>query len=447
MEAAERIEIIRRLVSFENRWAGTDEERRAAEDLAKQLNTAGFRAEVQPTYVHPDFSAIHAAHVAIAIAGSIVGAYVPVAGFVTVLLVAVSLYGDLNTRWYLLRRLFFRRASQNVVARGTRRDAPERVILTAHYDAARTGAIYDRKRLKRGAKLQRRLPFALGPYRILFWGVFPPLLAALGLRMAGIEGIGVSLAHALPTILLIIALPFLLDISLSDVVPGANDNASGVATVISLAEILEEEPPRNVDVWVVLPGAEECLMEGMRSFVRQNRRKLDKAGTWFINVDTVGNGVIHFQTHEGFAVSYDFDKRLVELCDAIATADREDGNRFAVQPLAHAFGTDALPPRLAGFRSISILGADEDGAPPPGYHTKGDTLDRIDPEVLDRAHDFVLELVRRIDRDAGRRRRAIDSAEEGDPGKDGEGPDSGTGGGGGKAPRRGLRRRGRGAVG
>ena len=34
------------------------------------------------------------------------------------------MYLDLNARLYLVRRLFFRRASQNVVSNGARSDAP-----------------------------------------------------------------------------------------------------------------------------------------------------------------------------------------------------------------------------------------------------------------------------------------------------------------------------------
>ena len=57
-----------------------------------------------------------------------------------------SAYLDLSARWYLLRRLLFRRASQNLYA-AARRGAPPtsapRVILCANVDAPRTGAAYN----------------------------------------------------------------------------------------------------------------------------------------------------------------------------------------------------------------------------------------------------------------------------------------------------------------
>ena len=78
--------------------------------------------------------------------------------------------------------------------------------------------------------------------------------------------------------------------------PGAYDNASGVAAVLSAAERLHAEPPENLDVWVLLTGAEECLGEGMRSFLRDNRKQLDAERTVFVNVDSVSYGSVHYKS-------------------------------------------------------------------------------------------------------------------------------------------------------
>jgi hypothetical protein len=65
-------------------------------------------------------------------------------------------------------------------------------------------------------------------------------------------------------------------------------------------------------------------------------------------------------------------------------------------------GTDALPARVRGYPAISITCLNERGFV-PGYHHPTDVPERIDPDALDRAHDFALELVRRLDKDVGRR--------------------------------------------
>ena len=113
----------------------------------------GRRAEIEPTYVHPQYALVHALHAALAIAGTIVAVSQPGIGFALVLLAATSAYLDLNTRFYLMRRLFFRRASQNVVSPGGRRpEAPIRLVLVAHFDAGRSGFVFGA-----GARLARRL--------------------------------------------------------------------------------------------------------------------------------------------------------------------------------------------------------------------------------------------------------------------------------------------------
>ena len=400
MDAKARMEVVDELCSFEGRLAGTDAERRAAKRLAERMRKSGRRAEVEPTYVHPQYALVHALHCLLGVTGSLVAVAVPALGFGLVLFAATSMYLDLNYRFYLVRRIFFRRASQNVVSPGPNPGAPARVVVTAHYDAARTGAVFSEKRARRSAALAARYPW-IGPFRIVFWSL-ALLLPALGARMAEIESGAVAVAQLPSTLILLVGIFVLVDIELSEVVPGANDNASGVATAISLAAALDADPPDHLDVWVVLPGAEECLQEGMRSFVRAHRDDLDRETTFFLNVDTVGHGHVRFETAGGWVVSTAMDRRMVELATAIAEADADGDDRYGARPLAHGLAGDEMPPRLAGYPAISLACTDPDGYV-PHYHLPSDVPDTVDPEAIDRAHGFALELVRQLDRDFGRR--------------------------------------------
>jgi hypothetical protein len=396
------MEVIRELCSFEGRRAGTDAERRAANWLATRLRNGGRRAVVEPTYVHPQYGLVHALHCAVGFAGSLVAIVQPAVGFGLVLAAAISMYLDLNGRFYLARRLFFRRASQNVVGSGKSPNAPARLFICAHYDSARTGAAFQPKRVARASRLAARLRLPIAPFRVLFWSL-AILLPILGARLAGIDSGLISVLQLFPTLILLIGVFLLTDVELSDVVPGANDNASGVATAISLAEELDADPPENLDVWVLLTGGEECQMEGMRSFVRSHRKSLDRENTYFIVLDAVGSGTVRYETGEGLAVTYDLDRRLVQLCEAIAAADRENGKRFAAKPLRQGFATDALPARMAKLRATAITCLSDGSLLPANYHRPEDVPKRIDRKALDRAHDFTLELVQALDRDVGRR--------------------------------------------
>jgi hypothetical protein len=396
------MEIIRELCSFERRLSGTDAERRAANAMAGRLRGLGRKAEAEPIYVHPQYSLVHAAHCALGFAGSLVAVSVPALGFGLVLLAATSMYLDLNGRLYLIRSLFFRRASQNVVSPGASPDAPARLIVCAHLDAARGGAAFAPARVKRVARIARSSPVPLGPLRVLFWSL-ALLIPLLGLRMAGVDSGAVSVLQLVPTLILLVGIFALLEIRFAPVTPGANDNASGVAAAISLADELAEDgnAPEHLDVWVVLDGAGESLGEGIRAFVRSHRKELADRPTFLIALDSLGGGDVRFLTGGGWAVSVAMDKRLVELADAIARADDEGEKRFRAKAHASALGGDAATARLAGLRAIGVTCLDANGLV-ANRHLATDVPDAIDPEAVDRAHAFALELIRRLDADVGR---------------------------------------------
>ena len=258
-----------------------------------------------------------------------------------------------------MRSLFFRRASQNVVSPGLRPDAPLRLVLVAHYDAARSGYVFGERGLRLARRLSRRGRVLLGPWRLIFWAGMAPLLAILGARMAGFEPGWLSILQLFPTVLLVLAVFLLLDIALSGTVPGAYDNASGVAAVLSAAQRLETESPHNLDVWVVLSGAEEYLSEGMRSFVRDNL-PLERERTVFVNVDSVSYGEVHYETSEGPVISTRLDAATVELCEALSAAD--PANRAAPGALPAQHGRPPhRGPAPARDRSAGLA----DGPSPP----------------------------------------------------------------------------------
>jgi Peptidase family M28 len=404
------MEVIRRLCSFEGRLTGTDAERRAANYLAGLLRKQGRRAEVEPTYVHPQWGLVHAVHCGLGVAGSLIALAQPAIGFALVLFAATSMYLDLNTRFYLIRRLFFRRASQNVFSPGRNRAAPARLILCAHYDVGRTGYVFSPASASRAARLQSALPFPTGPFRLLFWSL-ALLLPVLGLRMAGLEGSALSALQLPQTLVLVVGVFLLVDIELSPTVPGANDNASGVATALSVTEELDRDPPENLDVAALFTGAEECLQEGMRDFVRSHHEELDPERTYFLCLDTVGHGYVRYEASTGWVVSYDLDHRLVELCEAIAAADREGEDRYRAVAVASGTATDSLPPRLARYPATTISCRDERGYA-PHLHRPDDLPENLDPTALERAHSFTVALVRQLDRDLGRRAVARPSPEE-----------------------------------
>jgi hypothetical protein len=238
----------------------------------------------------------------------------------------------------------------------------------------------------------------LSPWRLYFWGGIALLLPILGVRMAGVDAAWLSIVQMAPTIVLIAAVFVLVDIALSDPVPGAVDNASGVAAVLGAAERLRDDPPGNLDVWVVLTGAGECQAEGMRSFVREHRSNLDPETTAVVAVDSVGFGRLRYVESEGALIGLPADPALVSICEALGS-EGED----AIEPVSSPVTGDAVAARVLRIPSITITGLDEDGMPSPSHHTDDDLPGRCDAAAVSRATDLLVSIAKLLDRDAARR--------------------------------------------
>ncbi len=378
------------------RRTGTDAERRAANRLVELLDAGGARAEVKSSYVHPQWAAVHLAHCLAAIAGSLVAPRLPALGFVLVLLAAASLYLDLSGRRYLLRPLFFRRASQNVLSPPLEGADGPRVILSAHYDTGLTGAAYERWAIGLFERFRRIWPAATTPTAVVFWSI-ALLLPALALRLVGIEAGWVSILQLPQTLLLIVAAFLLGDIALSAPSPGANDNASGVAAALAAARTLSEGPPANLRVHVLLYGAGESTGEGMRWFLRRVRDRLPADRTWLIDLDCAGRGSPRYVAREIPAVARPADPTLLGLCENLAEGS-EDRRRLALGPAGGAAIAAGQ-----GYAAIALTAREGDEFVPADHHTQRDLPAGVDTDGVEAVAGFAVDLVRLLDREVGRR--------------------------------------------
>src|SRR5207247_4550166 len=89
------------------------------------------------------------------------------------------------------------------------------------------------------------------------------------------------------------------DVWRSPTVAGANDNLSGVAALVALAEMLGERPVPGLRVLLVSCGAEETLQDGVRAFMERHRAELAAQSTWFVNLDPVGSPHLAMLEGEG----------------------------------------------------------------------------------------------------------------------------------------------------
>src|SRR5205807_268359 len=153
------------------------------------------------------------------------------------------------------------RTTVNVLARVGEEDAGESVttlVVLAHHDAPQTGLVFDQTLLRR---LYERSPALIERIKSSppqWWiGLGAPLLtlATASTRRRGFARAGV-LIGALGT-------AAAADVWRSPTVAGANDNLSGVAALVALAEMLRAQPLPQLRVLLVSCGAEETLQDGV----------------------------------------------------------------------------------------------------------------------------------------------------------------------------------------
>jgi hypothetical protein len=379
------LEEIEALVAHEGRWAGTEGERRAAEHLAARLRSLGRDVEVEPAVVRPDYPLTYVLHILLALAGGAVSARRPRLGTAALLAAIVSGFGD--ARFHLLRRLTTPAVTHNVLSR-ERGGKPGTLVILAHYDAAKTGWLFDPKALERRVRLGRRLGLDVGLFEPFTWS----LLALLGLavlRAVGLKSRALIDARLAPMLILAAHVPLLLQIRASEAVPGAADNAAGVATALRLAE-RHGGRLRNFDVWVLFTGAEEGLLLGMREWIRRHKHELDPRRTIFLNPDEAGYGTVRYVTADGSDGAASDAPKLSELCDEVRAGCRD------AQPMPSLALADASVAAQHGYKAIRIACLPEPTFAPQ-YHRPTDTPERLDPQAPERAFGFCSQLIERID--------------------------------------------------
>jgi Zn-dependent M28 family amino/carboxypeptidase len=192
-----------------------------------------------------------------------------------------------------------------------------------------------------------------------------------------------------------VSLPLLVDAWLSPTVPGAGDNASGVAVVLRLADRLGPEL-EHFDLHVVLTGAQESLADGMRAFAHRHRSDLPHGRTVILNLDEVGSGSIHYTVREGPLLAPRSHPQVVHACEEIAA----DSPAPAPRPLANRSASDGFAARSAGYPSLTVTCRDELGLA-PFHHRRLDLPETIDADALAATEDFCAELIRRLDATLG----------------------------------------------
>ncbi|MFX0014370.1 MAG: M28 family metallopeptidase [Promethearchaeota archaeon] len=287
-----------------------------------------------------------------------------------------------------ISRLFYTRMSQNVIGKIKTKQLPvKKVVLIAHYDSSKADFTHHPKRVASFRKLALMnlvilfLIFGLYSVGALFEFIEVPLIPSIIWP--------ISLILVIPS--LYSSLLLILREWRNELVPGANDNASGVAIALELVKSFIKEPLQETEIISVFTGCEEAFCTGMIEFLKKFGKDLREA--YFINLDNIGAGTPIFAPIEGMIFSRKADPEMLQIAREIQINHPELNVEERSFRAGYTDGTVAI---IRGYKVLSFLALNENDVP-PNWHWETDTIENIDKDTLSNVEEFVKKLIREID--------------------------------------------------
>ncbi|MHA1323957.1 MAG: M28 family metallopeptidase [Candidatus Helarchaeota archaeon] len=273
--------------------------------------------------------------------------------------------------------LFPKRRGENIIGKlKPSKDVKQLIICSAHHDSAYEFPLFAKYKSKFGL-----LAYFTAATIIL------AAFAAVIKFVLDLLALSTSLSNALLIILPLLCaimtgyLNFGLHSKL--VIPGANDNLSGVAVVLALAYYFATHRLKHIEVWFISFSCEEC-MRGSKRFVATHKDELRNSKT--INFDMVGKGEIciiskepYFTATHSFKLAQEFQKINPHLPIKVVNFG----------------GTDAAHFSKKGLEAISLMGLTPQKYPDT-WHEMTDTPAIIEEEKLHKTFEatkkYLIEL-------------------------------------------------------
>lgn len=287
----------------------------------------------------------------------------------------------------LRRAIRRRRSTVNLVARAGDQEAIETLVVLAHHDAPQTGLLFDQTLLRRAwERNPERLGRAKTPLPQWWAGLAAPAGALLSALTRRREPAAAGL------VLGALGTAAVAQLWRGETVQGANDNLSGVASLVALAEMLAADRPHGLRVLLVSCGAEETLQDGIRAFIDRHGASLPLQSTTFLNLDTVGSPHLIMLEAEGPIWMEQYTGAW--LRDLLAA----HAERLEI-PLERGFraraSTDSVIPSRAGYPTATLVSI-TDWRAPANYHLPSDIPANLDYRTVAAATRLVESVVREL---------------------------------------------------
>ncbi len=390
--------LIERIVAEAPRRQPTSEDERKAHQIMKaEFAQLGLDVSEHSFLFNDNLYANIALHFGLGSLGTVLGGMFPAAGLLLHLLAATSYKQESTRKRYLLRRLFPWKPSQNVLGiLPAREEMKLRVVFAAHADAAFTGWLFQEQTvrtfgkeppkalhfMKRSMELATKTQFALA-----YFDALRLVLGPLTLPLRPLEW-----ALSIPGFL---AFMLNMDVVLrNQIVPGANDDLSGVSALPVMARRLAKDQHPNVEYVFVTTGCEEASLGGADALARDMEGVWDKRNTVVIGLDGLSLGDLRYARAEGEVEAIPVPAWLRDRVDKTAASE----SRFhGVTGFDIPVGATDVGAFLAhGYEGVCLICVDPELGAPRHYHLPEDTPENLDVDQVLFGIDFAERLTRDI---------------------------------------------------
>ena len=414
--ASSAFSFVKRIAS-RTRYAGTEGEKEACEDIFNEFEGLGCDVEKDETeYIKNENYSI----VKTLLVYWVFGIFIAVSWFIHPLTVAilVGIY-FLFTQKALpkIELMLARSKSTNIIA-SINPEKKHRLILCGHYDSSHILGKFAQKHWKRLMQVEPVMTlfyylflivlYVKGFYTLVIDGFVPFTLIEFAPRMVGPWTIywGVYLTAYCATMF---AVTVIMSASLTKKFSyGADDNASGIAVMLETARRFSG---KKLDLRIDFAcfAAEERGLFGSRKWVNKHMKELDRDRTFVLNIDCVGRGDRFFVTK---GLGRYFKKNsdpvlfsiMTDVLKKLGLPYEEDwaGNSDHAEFIEKNFRTCSIErynvkkANIAAliFQKISRIPIKSKVAPSMDWiHTEKDTIEGIDEKKLEETMSVVCDFI------------------------------------------------------
>ncbi len=271
--------------------------------------------------------------------------------------------------------------SQNVIAKIPAKGAArKRIFLVGHLDAN-----------KQRFNFPTPIPALLKPVETA--SIVLIALAGLSFWAQALLGWNLFWFQGICLVILLVVLVGLWADEFQPTVEGANDNASAVVVLLDIAHALQSQPLENAEVTLLFTGCEEVGHHGLQAYLDTQRPPVENS--YWIDLELVGTGNLCYATKHGVSYFTEYTPGAEILSLAEQTA-RENPD-LQVTGRSMLILEEVATLRRYRHNALCLMGYNEQGYL-PNWHRVTDTMEHIEPPMLERTAAFTWQLMQGIDR-------------------------------------------------